>query len=262
MLNVPSVVTIHDLVWKKHPETMTRGGAMLERLLMPPSIRKADAIICVSTATMNDLSDLSPDAAAKCSVILEAACQVPGDLDYAPAPKPFYLFVGTQEPRKNLQTCLRAWKRSLLADRGYKFIIAGGTGWKTDLPKEIDRLSLNQSVQCLTPDNDQIRELYSNCFAVVLPSIYEGFGLPLVEAMAFGKPVITSNVSSMPEIAGDAAILVDPYSTDDLADAFIKLAQDPHLHRALAEAASRRAKLFSWDTAALETGNLLRTVAE
>ena len=262
MLKVPSVVTIHDLVWKKHPETMTRGGAMLERLLMPPSIRKADAIICVSAATMNDLRDLAPDAAEKCRVILEAACQVPEDLDYAPTPKPFYLFVGTQEPRKNLATCLRAWKQSQLADQGYEFIIAGGTGWKTNLPKEIDRLGLNQSVRCMTPDKDQIRELYSRCFAVVLPSIYEGFGLPLVEAMAFGKPLITSNVSSMPEVAGDAAVLVDPYSKADLADAFIRLAEDPHLYHTLAEAASRRATLFSWDTAALETGNLLRKVAE
>lgn len=256
----PCVVTIHDMVWKKHPETMHRGGALLERLLMPPSVRKACAVICVSESTRADLLSLMPSAQGKCHVIYEAACQSPQSDIPTTVDGSYFLFVGTKEPRKNLEFCLEAWARSGLAEKGFKLILAGGKGWKMDLDQLLRQKQLVQSVRSVSPDSAMLEKLYAGCFAVVLPSIYEGFGLPLVEGMAFGKPIITSNVSAMPEIAGDAALLVSPVNVDELVGAFRRLTEDQNLYRLLAQNSLARNAQFDWHKAGEQTLEVIQRV--
>ena len=260
-LHCPSVVTIHDMVWLKQPHTMTRGGATLESHLMPRAIIKAQHIICVSNATRRDLIDFAPQAAKKSSVIYAAACQHPQNKLSHRSSTPFFLFVGTKEPRKNLDRCLQAWRDSNLAREGFNFVLAGNTGWKYPLHERIIQLGLESSVIDLQPTNEELNTLYATCHAVVLPSLYEGFGLPLAEGMAFGKPLITSNVSSMPEIAGDAAILVDPKNVQEISAALRSLATDQGLHAALSEKSTARGQRFSWATAGAQTMKVLLQVA-
>ena len=257
-LSCPSVLTIHDLVWRNVPETMIKGGMWAERLLMPPSVRKASKIICVSNSTRNDLLLLDASAAAKTSVIYEASDLAPtGTETLSPRARPFFLFVGTKEPRKNIENLLLAW-RSASISASFDLILAGGTGWKFDVPSALLNLP---GVVSLSPNRSELASLYQQCKALVLPSLYEGFGLPLVEAMTFGKPIITSNVSSLPEIAGDAAILVSPKDPGEIAQAIVRLAEDVKLAASLAERSKARSREFSWDRAASETAQVLRSVS-
>lgn len=262
-LNRPGIVTIHDLVWRQLPQTMRAGGRLVERLLMPASIKNANKIICVSESTKADLIRAFPEAESKCIVIYEAACTTPKANEVFTEPaNPFFLFVGTKEPRKNLDMCLHAWQKSGLAKKGFKLILAGGRGWKYELKSSISQTGTEDSVIDVHPNEAQLRELYATCHAVVMPSLYEGFGLPLVEAMAFAKPMITSNISSMPEIAGDAALLISPESVKQLADAFSTLAQDEDLHATLSRRSAQRSKLFSWDQAASQTFDIIQSAIE
>jgi glycosyltransferase involved in cell wall biosynthesis len=229
---------------------MAPGGKLLERLLMPKSIKKADKIICVSHSTQQDLAESFPDAEGKSCVIYEAPCTkpVPEEI-FAQPESPFFLFVGTKEPRKNLHNCLVAWQQSQLSKAGFKLIIAGGRGWNFSLGDSIQLTGSAASVIDAQPSEVELRKLYATCHALIMPSLYEGFGLPLVEAMAFGKPMITSNVSSMPEIAGDAAIYVTADKVAELSKAFLTLAQNSELHNRLSKNAAKRATLFGWEKA-------------
>lgn len=257
------IVTIHDMVWKQAPATMRFGGRLIERLLMPLSIRKAKRIICVSKSTFLDLGASFPDIRPKSTIIHEAACTTPSINDSFEEPEsPFFLFVGTKEPRKNLDICLRAWKISGLGNLGFRLVIAGGDGWKFNLTKSIERTGTEASILNLQPDNSELRELYATCHAVVMPSLYEGFGLPLVEAMAFGRPIIASNTSSMPEIAGDAALYVTPTSSAEISQAFLSLANDKAQHARLSARSAERSKIFSWQKAAGLTLAVFRKAAE
>lgn len=234
--------------------------------MMPRALREAQAVICVSASTYNDVSDFDPAIADKGTVIHEAACIEPIAGAEATRPeaigdKPYFLFVGTKEPRKNLDRCLLAWRDSGLQQRGYKLVVAGGDGWKYRLRESIRRYGIDTSVVDLMPSTDELRQLYAQCRAVILPSLYEGFGLPLVEAMRFGKPMITSNVSSMPEIAGDAALLVNPKVTAELSAAFVRLAQDEAMHEKLSSNSAARSKLFSWEKAGQATLEVILNAA-
>jgi glycosyltransferase involved in cell wall biosynthesis len=261
--SVPAVVTIHDLVWRKAPESMIALGRVLERILMPPSVKKARAVIAVSDSTRRDLEDYLPAAASKITVIPEAPFQ-----PLTPAPMETkrsntILFVGTFEPRKNIPGILKAFAR--LVERGvtsHKLILAGNPGWKEDIPWLITHLGISDRVTIYErPEQAELEKLYAGCDFVVQPSFYEGFGLPILEAMTFGKPVITSDLSSMPEVAGNAALLVDPHSPESIADAMQRLISDNELYRTLAGRTRAQAAGFSWDRAAAQTLNVLEQVA-
>jgi glycosyltransferase involved in cell wall biosynthesis len=173
------------------------------------------------------------------------------------------LFVGTFEPRKNIPGILKAFAH--LVDRGmtsHKLILAGNPGWKEDIPALVRHLGISDRVAIYErPEQAELEALYADCDFVVQPAFYEGFGLPILEAMTFGKPVITSNLSSMPEVAGDAALLVDPYSIESIADAMHQLISDDELYRTLAGRTRSQAARFTWDRASVETLNLLEQVA-
>jgi glycosyltransferase involved in cell wall biosynthesis len=261
---VPTVLTVHDLVWRKAPETMAPPGRTLERMLMPPSLRRAARIITVSQSTARDLIELDPSLEPKLTVVPCGALLSSPRPDSTPAPTaPFMLFVGTFEPRKNLWRILSAFKRfTELTEFPHSLVLAGNPGWRVDVEAMVRQLDLVARVDLrLNPDDAALSALYAECDFLVMPSLYEGFGLPLLEAMGFGKPVITSDRSSMPEVAGQAGLLVDPESIDGICSAMQALADDRGRYRDLSSAAIRQASQFSWDTAAKATQRVLEDAA-
>jgi glycosyltransferase involved in cell wall biosynthesis len=263
---VATVLTVHDLEWRLYPQTMSRKTYYAHRLLVWPSVQKADRIVSDSQSTARDLQrvlhlpesrmeviHLGIDSAYKPQDHLMAAEYVAGrygvSTDYA-------LAVGTVQPRKNLATLVEAWK--ILRDRVkdcFQLVVAGARGWKnTQLDETIRRLGLTgNEVRFLgvVPEED-LPVLYSGSSVFVFPSLYEGFGLPLVEAMACGVPVIASNTSSVPEVVGEAALLVSPTEPEAFAEAILRVRGDDSLRKAMIEKGLSRAACFSWGRAAAQ----------
>lgn len=259
--SVKKVVSIHDLVWMEYPETMTRFGKTLERCLMPRSIRVASKVICSSYSTERDVGErfCVPEerlhAIPLASFIGFSAGSLPVS-SLAHQKKPYILSVGTLEPRKNLKASLQAFANLVhQTNLDRHFYLIGATGWgDSSLIQLISDLKVEDRVTVLGRLTDEeLRQWYAGADVFLMPSLYEGFGLPLVEAMSFGVPVITSNISSMPEVAGDGGILVDPFSVDDIQGAIRKLCSDADLRSALSLKAKARAEQFSWDKAAEQT---------
>lgn len=262
LMPTPTVVTIHDLVWKHAPETMRRRGYLLERATMPRTIRQASGLIAVSRATRCSINRYFPEAADKTTVVHPASFTAASGIEAIPSPRPFGLFVGTVEPRKNLQRLLTAFAR-IRNDVEHDLHLVGGPGWRMPNASALIRANrLESRVHALgaLEDRDLLRQ-YAGCDFVAMPSLYEGCGLPIIEAMTFGKPVIAGNISAMPEVAGDAGLLVDPTSTDDIARGLKRMMTDTALRSRLAVAARRRAADFSWDSAAAETIRIIESAA-
>lgn len=170
-------------------------------------------------------------------------------------PEQFLLYVGTLEPRKNLRRLVKAFGRLKEMGLPHKLVLAGPRGWSMDgFQEQIEELKLGDSVLMLgyIPDED-LPSLYSLATVFVFPSIYEGFGLPPLEAMACGTPVLSSRNSSLAEICGDAAVLVDPLNEESLLDGLRQVLESKELQAQLGEIGRKRAAEFSWERAAQET---------
>lgn len=270
-----AVVTIHDLVAFLHPQTIPRKYATYMRWLIRKVVARADRIISVSEHTKSDLVDVlgvNPD---KISVVYEAAhesfrpcndqkllddvCQRYG-LD-----GPFLYHVGNIEPRKNLVRLVKAFM--IMRERSghkVKLAISGQKGWLTRrLFKALGEIDIHRDVVFTGYVSHQdLPLLMCAAHAFVFPSLYEGFGLPVLEAMSCGTPVVTSDISSLPEIVGDKAVLVDPNSSESVAQGLQRILEDSQLHSRLAAEGFERAKLFSWNKAARETLDIYRRVHE
>ena len=261
-LPMPAVVTIHDLVWKHAPQTMRRLGYLLERATMPRSIAQASRLIAVSCATSCSIRRYFPKAADKTTVIYCGSFAPTSPTPDHKASEPYGLFVGTVEPRKNLERLLAAFAR-IKDEVEHDLHIAGGTGWRMPATSALIRANgLESRVVALgAPEDEELLRQYAGCDFVAMPSLYEGFGLPIIEAMSFGKPVLTGTTSAMPEIAGDAGLLVDPKSTSDIARGLRRMMTDKALRSRLSDAARRRVRDFSWDSAAAETIRVIESAA-
>ena len=261
-LSTPAVVTIHDLVWKHAPGSMKRLGYLVERATMPNSIHRARRLIAVSQATKRSIERYFPEAANKTTVVYAASFAAASGMPAGRVTRPFGLFVGTVEPRKNLERLLEAFAR-IKDDVEHDLHLVGGKGWRMPKPSALIRsngLESRVGQFGALEDEDLLRQ-YACCDFVAMPSLYEGFGLPIIEAMAFGKPVLTGDTSAMPEIAGDAGLFVDPTSTEDIARGLKRMMTDTALRSRLAAAARRRASDFSWDSAAAETIRVIESAA-
>jgi len=248
------VVTIHDTVWKRFPDTMPAPALWLDRMLMPASLEQASAIICVSQFTASEVSHFWPEYADKCVVIPSAAVQM-ADMPPKKEKQPYILFVGTSEPRKNLHRLLEAFSRLVLNNRiEENLVIAGGSGWgKVDLASLAVGLNIQDRVFLKGQvEDEQLSQLYRGARCLVLPSLYEGFGLPVLEAMQFGVPVVVSETGSLREITGPAGLFVDPMSEDSIAQAIEILMKDEDLYARLSILAKKRSTEFSWQKAAGE----------
>lgn len=248
-----SVITVHDLAFLRWPEHLTLASRAYFNGHIRRAVRSADAIIAVSQATKRDLVDLLGVPSDKVTVVYEAAGQdVP---EGAPAGD-YVLFVGTFEPRKNLPRLIEAF--SEVRRRGYvgELLLAGQPGWNAEATlAAIERHAEYVRTCPFDP------RLYRGARLLAFPSLYEGFGLPVLEAMTCGLPVLTSNLSSLPEIAGEAALLVDPEDVEAIADGLWRLLTDAELAAELHRRGLARAAEFSWDRAAAETWRVYHSLA-
>jgi glycosyltransferase involved in cell wall biosynthesis len=267
---VPSVVTVHDVAFLAHPEAFHASKRRYLDFMTRRSVHRARRVIAVSEHTKGDLVDryhLPPD---RVTVIPNAA-----DRRYRPAddadsassfraandlPDRFILFVGTLEPRKNLRRLVEAFSSVSARAPDVKLVIVGGSGWLTsDLaPLVHDRGLTDRIIFTGYVSDDDLPRWYQAATIFCYPSLYEGFGLPVLEAMACGTPVVTSNTSAIPEEAGDAAILIDPTDVAALAEALAALIDDPTRREEMRAAGIERAQLYAWDRTARATLNVSR----
>lgn len=244
----PLVLTIHDLTPILMPEAHKRRTAAEFRLLARKAITKADVVVCDSHATLRDVRRLlgNPRASTVAHLGVSSAFQ-PSAIQ---VDAPYFLAVGTLEPRKNLPRLLRAFKAYRESGGKCNLLLTGRQGWATELeiPSAIrPHISFSGYV-----DNQRLAQLYSGANALVYPSLYEGFGLPPLEAMASGCPVLSSDSSSLPEVVGDAGLLVDPLDETAIAQAMSRL-DDEGLRRDLRTRGLERARKFTWSATAKAT---------
>lgn len=228
---------------------------------MPRSLEMADRVIAVSHATRNALLQFDPLLGDKTIVVHEAAEALPNpttgeSLTYIDVDSGFVLFVGSLEPRKNLSRLIEAFAGLPSGLQGkHQLVIAGGMGWgAVDVLGMVKRLGIANRVRVLGSVNDQLLStLYRHARCLAMPSLYEGFGLPVLEALSQGTPALIGGGSSLPEVAGDAGLVVDPLSVDSIRAGLVAMLTDDVLHARLAAAAIPQASKFSWERAAKET---------
>jgi glycosyltransferase involved in cell wall biosynthesis len=261
---VPTVLTVHDMIFRLFPEHQKRLNYWYLNATMPMYCRRADAIITVSQASKKDILRHYPLDPDKITVVYEAASP-----EFAPAeipavnqvrrkyglPEQFLIHVGTIEPRKNLTRLVEAL--DLLHGQGIRIplVVVGGRGWLYDtFFRRLAELDVRDSVLFpgYVPDED-LSLLYSAASAAAVPSVYEGFGLPVLEAMACGTPVISSTASCLPEIGGDVARYFEPTNVPEMAEAIRSVWTDANLQAEMRTRGIVRAACFSWERAAAET---------
>jgi glycosyltransferase involved in cell wall biosynthesis len=268
------VVTIHDVI----PLVLPWAFSLQHRWVLTTAlarIRKQAAMVIVpSQAAAEDVVhylQVEPERIMVIPMGCEPRFHLSGDLARGAAmrrrydlPQHYILFVGTLEPRKNVKTLLQAFAQVIAETPrdDLTLVIAGGKGWGgEDYMATVEALKLHDYVRFTGfVDDDHLPDLYRGAQLFVYPSLYEGFGLPVLEAMACGTPVITSNRTSLPEVAGDAALLVDPTQPEALATAMLSIVNDTELRQALRAKGLARAHAFTWDAAAQQTLAIYRAV--
>jgi glycosyltransferase involved in cell wall biosynthesis len=267
--DLPVIYTLHDLSLLKHRDKHPQDSVWFFDLFFRRRLPYAAHIVTVSEFIRKEvIEELGVPASAVTAVPLAAQpvfyprskAQVISTLDRHGWPHEYILFVGTLEPRKNLSLLIQAL--ALTATK-VPLLLAGWAGWgNKQWQSDICRLGLERRV-LLTGyvDEEALACLYGGASVFVYPSLYEGFGLPLLEAMACGCPVICSNTSSLPEVSGDAAVLFDPEDAAALADAIDGVLNDVHWRQSLVDQGLRRARLFTWHNTALRTLEVFAKVA-
>ena len=269
--SIPSVLTVHDLIFRHLPAHHRPLNRWYLNLTMPVYCRRATHIIAVSECTRRDLVaaySLSPE---RITVVHEAAAprfrpQPSETVAVARArydlPDRYLLYVGTIEPRKNLARLLAAFEAVHAEELVDGLVIVGQRGWLyDDFFAALERSPARDAVifPGYVPDAD-LPAVYAGAEVLVLPSLYEGFGLPVLEAMACGTPVACSGTSSLPEVAGDAALYFDPSDTASMVDALRRMTSDADFRDALRQRGANQAAKFSWDRVAAETGSVYNAV--
>ena len=265
LLACASVVTIHDLTFFLFPELHKLSKRLFFPSVIRASARKADALITVSENTRQDSIRLLHVPEEKIFAV-----QLGVDEIFHPIkdnglrrkiyqqyqlPEKFILYVGLVEPRKNLPLLIRSFRTLVEEGFSHRLVIAGRLGWMyQEVFKQIETLGLEDRIKFTGyVPRQNLPIVYNLAELFVYPTLYEGFGLPVLEAMACGTPVVTSNISSLPEIVGNAGILVTPGEESALAEAMVKVLSDPKMQENLAEKGIRRSKNFSWKRTAKET---------
>jgi alpha-1,3-rhamnosyl/mannosyltransferase len=267
---IPTVVCVYDLITYRPQMLPQRRASVIERMTLPLATRRAQAFIAISEATASDLTARFPSTRPRTRVIPLAASERFMDdcADSAPILKrlgvraPFVLSVGTLEPRKNVTRLIEAFAG--LSDelrRSTQLVLVGAVGWDaTPILGAVDRNPM--LVRALGHvDEADLGVLMRSAELFVYPSLFEGFGLPVLEAMRSGTAVLTSGISSLPEVAGEHAIYVDPLDVDDIRRGLEQGLRDPDLRQRLAAAGAERATAFSWERTARETLSVLESLA-
>ncbi len=258
----PAVTMVHDLAFRVRPDEVPWQQRLYLGSLMPAAVRGAAAILCPSEATRRDLLDTfpAPGLEGRVTVIPEGP-GIDGSESGAALPDgvqpPFLLFVGTIEPRKNLPRLLRALRRLRRRRPVPPLVVAGRPGWAYGTT--LDLLRADPGVRLLGHvDDPTLAALYRGATALCMPSVYEGFGLPVLEAMVAGLPSLVGNQGSLPELAGGAALEVDPTDVGSIADGLARLLDDDALRARLIAEGRERARHFTWEAAATRTLEVVR----
>lgn len=274
-ISCKKVITIHDLIPYIMPETVGRGYLLKFLKEVPDIIQYCDAILTVSNWSKKDILKFFPIDEKKIFVTPLAA-----DIKYKPLDKewcrymldkklnikkPFILYIGGFSPRKNVRSLIMAFSQIYgNLNKEYDLVIAGSLKDEGNSLKELcDKLQISSNIIFTGfVDEDMLPILYGGTELFAYPSFYEGFGLPPLEAMSCGTPVITSNVSSIPEVVGDAGILIDPYDTSNLMEALANTLNNDSLKNKLSIAGLERSSQYSWRNTALSTLSSYRQIIE
>jgi len=255
---VPTVVTVHDLT---HLHFYSKLHAKYYELILKPLYKKCSSIICVSEHTRNEFLEWSGMPEDKVQVIYNGVSPKYNRniISFKPG-YPYIFYPGNKREYKNIAMLLHAFHNSILPKHGVKLVMTGAS--TSNLQAIIYRLNLSNHVVFLgfVPD-EFLPSIYHGAEFTSFISLYEGFGLPIVESMAVGTPVLTSNISSMPEIAGNAAQLVDPLSLDEITTTLNTLLLSESLRMELSAKGLSRAEFFSWDKSSNKTWNLIEDLA-
>lgn len=267
----PTIITVHDLSWIRHPETHPLERVRTMERQFPKAIERADRLIAVSDFTRRELVDVFGVAPSRLAITLEAPRDIfrpraaeecatvlaHHNLQY----RRFLLCVGTFEPRKNLELAIVAYASMPQAfRRAHPLVLVGMHGWLTSRLEALlhPLVETGEARPLGYISDDALVALYASALALVYPSVYEGFGLPPLEAMACGTPVIASNRASLPEVVGDAGDLIEPDDVDGLRNAIFRLRESPPYFEERSAAGLARAATFSWARCASETVNVYR----
>ena len=260
---VKTLLTVHDLSFVRVPESASPTLKAYLDNVVPHSIARSTHVLADSQATKEDIVGLYHVDPSKVTVLLSGVDHRFFDrikvdslmttrIKYDLGSVPYIFSVGTVQPRKNYERLIRSLAKLRQSDVDIHLVIAGGKGWlDSPIYQTISETYMDQYVHFIGfADDEDLPALYQNATCVAFPSLYEGFGLPILEAMASGIPVLTSNLSSLPEVAGDAAILVDPYNLDEITDGLLRLITDTTLRNKLTQKGLLRAKQFTWEKSA------------
>ncbi|VEN73926.1 Alpha-1,3-rhamnosyl/mannosyltransferase [Candidatus Desulfarcum epimagneticum] len=270
MTSSPTLYTMCDLSMRRYKETHPRERVLFFEYFLKRRFKYANHILTISEYIRQEIINELNVPPEMVSFVHLAADPVFGPVsaekvkkvrDNYGLPESYLLFVSSLEPRKNIDLLMDALRA---AKTDIPVVLAGWHAWgDKEWIKKAEMMKKTNPVYVLghIPDHDLVA-LYNGAVALIYPSIYEGFGLPIVEAMSCGCPVICSNRSSMPEVAGDAAILIDPFDSEDLAQAIEQVSHDTRLRRNLARLGLNQAKRFSWEKSAAETLDVFKKVAK
>ncbi len=252
--NTLRFITVYDMINEKFPQSFSRFDHI--RKIKASAVKRADHIICISHNTKNDLIDyldIDPD---KISVVYLSYMHhhLDGQNFSKLTSRPYLLYVGGRQPYKNTTRLLKAFARSKALHTELDLVFFGGNKLQPNERQRFSDLGINASqILHLAGDDSLLAQLYTQATALVYPSLYEGFGLPLLEAMSYGCPVVCSNTSSMPEIAGKAAEYCNPEETDSIQRAIENVVFNPERSQQLIQSGFNQAKKFSWNRCARET---------
>ncbi len=269
--SIPQVVTVHDMSFRRHPGFFSMRDRLLFATLVPWSLRRAAAIVTVSEHAKSEISAFHPGLAGK--VIVTPLAPAPiftGGARALPAEMaakwgvhvPYVLAVGNLQPRKNLKTLLEAFAQLKPELGPAQLVLVGPETRRASADyRRIAELGLEtDTVVTGYVTDEELAALYRGARLFVYPSLYEGFGLPIVEAMACGTPVVCSCLASMPEVSGGAAVLVDPRDATELASAILEVWSLPALRKDLADRGLQRAAMLSWTKTAAQTVDIYKWV--
>ncbi len=261
---VKHILTVHDLSFKFLPECFSLKRRWWHRMLNPKKqCKKADIILVPSKSTKQDLVECYSIGEKKIKLMYPGLSSIFSKQDLEGRdivskynlPQKFILFLGTIEPRKNIKGIVRAYEKSNLLSKGWSLIIAGGLGWKyEDILQDIEKTAGVEYIGYIDAVDKPV--LYRLADLFIYPSLYEGFGLPVLEAMASSTPVVTSNRSSLTEVVGESALLVNPYNVEEMSGGLEMVLNDQELKDEFVRRGERRGEGFVWE----ETANKFTSI--
>lgn len=256
--NTRLVTTCHDMVFEKFPQWVS--GAADRAVLKRKTFERADAIICISNSTRTDLLEIYPELEPKVAMVHHGVDHTPAPAAPVTMPRPYLLYVGVRDGYKNFETLIRALGRSKRLRENFHLVCFGG-GTLSVKEREASKTAgfPPENIHQLAGNDSVLASFYKHAAAFVFPSLYEGFGMPLTEAMVQGCPIACSAASSFPEICGDAAVYFDPRDIDDMCVAIEALVSQPR--NLVSSSVTHRGKQFSWSRCATETAHVYQSLS-